>query len=182
MAIDKVVAPLLRVPLFAGLKPLQITEIGRQAERISFRPGSTITQAGTQGDGAFLIVSGNAMRTDPPPQPVEPGSLVGELAMLTEHAFGATVVAEGRVHALKITRAALHDQMRADQSLADHFTRLLADRLSRVAAEMRSIDQMLAAIAAADGALATRHGAGESQATAPDENLSAPSALQRLAG
>ena len=30
MAIDKLIAPLLRVPLFAGLKPLQITEIARQ--------------------------------------------------------------------------------------------------------------------------------------------------------
>jgi hypothetical protein len=38
MAIDRVVAPLLRVPLFAGLKPLQITEIARQAEKLRSGP------------------------------------------------------------------------------------------------------------------------------------------------
>ena len=149
MAIDKLVAPLLRVPLFMGLRPLQLTEIARQAERISFRRGSTIVQAGAPGDGAYLIVSGEAVRMPSggapiPAQPIEPGSLVGELAMLTEHAYGATVVADGRVHALKIARAAMHAQMRDDPALADHFTRMLSDRLAQVAAEMRAIDQMLA--------------------------------------
>ncbi len=125
MAIDKVIAPLLRVPLFSGLKPLQLTEIARQAERIAFRRGSTITKAGAAGDGAYLIVSGDAVRVPEPrsdvqPMPIEPGSLVGELAMLIDHVYGATVVAEGRVHCLKILRSALHEQMQADPALADH--------------------------------------------------------------
>jgi len=153
MAIDKMVAPLLRVPLFAGLKPLQLTEIARQAERISFRADGTITKAGVEGDGAYLIVAGQATRMPEAasaarPEPIETGSLIGELAMLTEHVYGATVVAQGRVHALKITRAALREQMSADPRLADHFTNLLAERLAQVAAEMQRIDEMLSGIAA----------------------------------
>src|SRR5262245_9949214 len=137
MAIDKLVAPLLRVPLFVGLKPLQLTEIARQAERISFRPGSPITTAGEPGDGAYLIVAGEAARvSEAGEQAVEVGSLIGEIAMLTEHHYGATVVARGRVNALKINRSALHEQMRDDPPLAEHFTKLLAERLTRVAAEM----------------------------------------------
>jgi CRP-like cAMP-binding protein len=148
MAIDKLVAPLLRVPLLTGLKPLQLTEIARQAERITFRPGSTITKAGEAGDGAYLIVSGAAVRvSDDGEQAIEPGSLVGEIAMLTEHNYGATVMAQGRVLALKIVRSALHEQMREDPRLAEHFSRLLAERLSRVAAEMRGIDEVLAGAA-----------------------------------
>ena len=148
MAIDKLVAPLLRVPLFAGLKPLQLTEIARQAERISFRPGGTITAAGEPGAGAYLIVAGEAVLVSGDrEQALEPGSLVGEIAMLTEHTYGATVMARGRVHALKITRSALHEQMRDDPPLAEHFTRLLAERLTQVAAEMRGIDEMLAGAA-----------------------------------
>ena len=114
MAIDKLVAPLLRMPLFAGLKPLQLTEIARQAERIGFRPGSTITQAGAAGDGAYLIVSGEAVRIasdQRASQVIEPGSLIGELAMLAEHAYGATVL-HRTLHALKITRAALPSRCR----------------------------------------------------------------------
>jgi hypothetical protein len=38
--------------------------------------------------------------------------------------------------------------MRADPALADHFTSLLAARLTQVAAEMQRIDQMLSGIAA----------------------------------
>ena len=149
MAIDKMIAPLLRVPLFAGLRPLQITEIARQAERVAFRSGSSIIEAGKTGDCAYLIVSGDAVcRPEPgsaaPPQPVEPGSLVGELAMLIDHTHRVTVVAAGRVHCLKITRSALYQQIEADPALADHFTGLLTARLTQVAIEMRCIDEMLA--------------------------------------
>ncbi len=150
MAIDKLVAPLMRVPLFATLKPLQLTELARQAERIAFRPGSTITKSGEPGDGAYLIVSGEAARVPNgrgPSQPIEPGSLVGELAMLTEHVYGVTVVAQSRVNALKITRSGLHAQMRDDPRLAEHFTSLLTERLMQVAVEMRSIDEVLAVAA-----------------------------------
>lgn len=147
MAIDKVIAPLRRVPLFVGLKPLQLTEIARQAERIAFRPSSSIIEAGKTGDGAYLIVSGDAVckpRAPAVPQAVEPGSLVGELAMLVDHVYGATVVAESRVLCLKILRAALYEQMEADPSLANHFSGALAARLTQVAMEMRKIDEMLA--------------------------------------
>ncbi len=95
MAIDKLVAPLLRVPLFAGLKPLQLTEIARQAERISFRPGGTITDG---GPARRRRLSDRCRRGRPSvsgdrEQAIEPGSLVGEIAMLAEHVYGATVMA-----------------------------------------------------------------------------------------
>ena len=148
MAVDKVITPMLRVPIFCGLKPLQLTEIARQAERMAFRAGSTITEAGSLGDGAYLIVSGDAVRMpelrSDEPEPIEPGSLIGEIAMFVDHAYGATVVAKGRVHCLKILRSALYEQMQADPSLADHLSSALAARLTRVALEMRKIDQLLA--------------------------------------
>ena len=148
MAIDKVIAPMLRVPIFCGLKPLQLTEIARQAERMAFRAGSTITEAGSLGDGAYLIVSGDAVRMpelrSDEPEPIEAGSLIGELAMLIDHVYGATVVAQGRVHCVKILRSTLYEQMQADASLADHFSSALVARLTRVALEMRKIDQLLA--------------------------------------
>ena len=150
MAIDRVVAPLLRVPLFAGLKPLQITEIARQAEKLRFRPNQIITQAGQPGDGAFLIVSGLAVRVErpqtlPSPEPVAPGSLIGEMAMLVEHEYGSTIVAQELVLCLKITRTALHAQMLDDSSLAEHFRKNISDRLRRVHEELRQIDGALAA-------------------------------------
>jgi signal-transduction protein with cAMP-binding, CBS, and nucleotidyltransferase domain len=150
MAIDRLVAPLLRVPLLAGLRPLQITELARQAERAVFRRGDTIARAGEPADGAFLIVSGMAEHVvqagrEVSAEPVAPGSLVGEMAMLVEHDYRATVVARDRVLCLKITRTAVHAQMLDDPALARYFERHIAERLSRVADELREIDSVLAA-------------------------------------
>jgi CRP-like cAMP-binding protein len=154
MAIDRLVAPLLRVPLFAGLKPLQITEIARQAERVKFQRGDAITRAGEPGDGAYLIVRGSADRLlrsgfASATEPIEPGSLIGEMAMLVEHAYRVTVIARDRVLCLKFTRSALHAQMLEDASLARHFERLISARLTQVAGELRQIDRALLACASA---------------------------------
>ena len=144
MAIDTLVAPLLRVELFQGLKPLQITEIARQAERIVFKTGDRITAAGQQASAAFLVVSGEANWLDPgnsgAPEPVEAGSLIGEMAMLIEHEYGATVIAAGPVRCLKLNRTAMHAQMLDDPALAEHLTAKITARLTRVARELQAID------------------------------------------
>ena len=146
MAIDPLVAPLLRVELFQGLKPLQITEIARSAERIVFRPGDKITEAGKVGDAAFLIVAGAAewissQDSDGRGEQIEIGSLIGEMAMLIEHAYGATIVATGQVRCLKLSRETLHRLMLEDRGLAQHLTSKISQRLNRVAAELRDIDR-----------------------------------------
>ena len=141
MSKDALIAPLMRVALFQGLKPLQITEIARNAERIVFRAGETITELGAEGDAAFLIVSGSAVCLGAADRDaVEPGSLIGEMAMLIEHAYGSRVVAQGNVRALRLTRSALHEQMLADPTLAQHLMTRIVERLNAVADELKRID------------------------------------------
>jgi CRP-like cAMP-binding protein len=151
------VAPLLRLPIFAGLKPLQLSEIVRNAERLRFWPGDQLTEAGEPADGAYLIVSGPAERVAGPGLPIAAapgsellvaGSLIGELAMLVEIDYGSTVVARDRVFCLKLTRAAMHDQMLEDASLAEHFHQKLTERLLQTAADLRRIDQGLVQVRA----------------------------------
>ena len=147
MAMDNLVAPLLRLPLFAGLKPLQLTEIVHRAERLRFWPGDLLTKAGQPGDGAYLIVSGPAQRVAGPglaawpAGAVVPGSLIGEMAMLVEHDYGSTIVARDRVFCLKLMRTAMHAQMREDATLAEHFHDRLTERLLQTAEELRRIDR-----------------------------------------
>ena len=148
MAVDAIVAPLLRVGLFHGLKPLQITEIARHAERIVFKAGDVITEAGADGDAAYVIVAGSAHRVANPdevaaPDAIVPASIIGEMAMLIEHQYGSTVIADGAVRALRITRDALHAQMLDDPGLARHLMDRIAERLSQVASELRRIDSTL---------------------------------------
>jgi CRP-like cAMP-binding protein len=148
MAIDALIAPLLRVEIFQGLTPLQITEIARRAERIVFRPGSKITEAGKDAEAAFLIVGGAAeclsVDDDGLPEAVEEASLIGEMAMLIEHSYGATVLARGNVRCLKISRSEMHEQMLDDPALAEALSANITARLTRVAQELRAIDRDVA--------------------------------------
>lgn len=149
MTAQQLIAPLKQVALFQGLTPYQITEIARTAERIVFKPGDTIVAAGADGDAAYLIVGGDAVRVEGPAisgvaEIIAPGSLVGEMAMLIETEHSSTVVARTPVRALKITREAMLAHMAADPSIADHLVARISSRLVSLAEELRSIDQTLA--------------------------------------
>lgn len=166
MALDIVVQSLLRVELFAGLKPRQVAEIARQADRIVYRPGQTIISEGEPGDAAVLIVTGDAVRMfaatpKVPGEPVLDGSLVGELAMLVETHHTSTIVARGNTRAIRITRDGLRELMTEDPSVALTLSHNLARRLDAVAAELSAIDSALERAARrpleAVAALATPH-------------------------
>ena len=118
-------------------------------------------RAGEEGDGAYLIVSGNVQRLEPSDDAktnnskgnnsskidveTPPGTLLAEMSMLIdEHYHGATFVAKGRVHAFKLSRSALHAQMESDPDLAAHFVQIIVGRLQDLAKELRRIDQILA--------------------------------------
>ncbi len=146
MSIDALVKPLLQISIFRGLKPLQITQIARRAERIVYRPGETIIEEDCVGDAAVLIVSGDAVRVSGPaqtgsPEPVAPGSLVGEMAMLVESMHSSTVIARGNVRAMRINRSELLRQMEEDPTLADHFLERISGRLRLLAEDLRAVDQ-----------------------------------------
>jgi len=149
---DKVVAPLMRVAAFKGLTSEQFRDIARHAKKLKFLRGDVITRVGTPGDGAFVIASGPAECVASPD---------GQNEML---------VARDWVFCLKITRAAMHAQMRADPSLAEHFQRRVTARLLQVAEELRRID----------GILATRDAATPSAAAAPTAAVHAEG--ERLSG
>jgi CRP-like cAMP-binding protein len=142
MASDTFIGPLLRVPLFQGLTQQQLAEIARRAERVMFRIGQPIIRAGEAGDGAFLIIVGDAERREPDARdvmPVETGSLVGEMSMLIDTEYSSTIVAKSAIRALKITRTALYAQMERDPELAAHFVAKLSGRLHDFTDELRRI-------------------------------------------
>ncbi len=150
MAIDPVSRNLLRLEIFHGLKPLQITEIARHAERMMYQPGQVMIADGAAGDAAIVVVSGDAVRTKAPmssearDEAIEPGSMLGEMAMLIETDYSSTVVAQGPVKALRITREAMLGMMLEDPDLAEHLVGKIARRLHGIAAELRKIDVVLA--------------------------------------
>ncbi|MDX2155544.1 MAG: cyclic nucleotide-binding domain-containing protein [Hyphomicrobiaceae bacterium] len=159
MAIDRIAGQLAALEMFRGLDDERLRRIAREADRIIFRDGQSIAEAGEDADGGVLIVSGKALtRAEPTTgsaeEFIEAGALIGEMAMLTEHRCAVGVVAVGDVRAVKITREALHTLMQDDPALAEHFQHRLTARLSRVALELRLIDERLAAACAMAGSAA----------------------------
>jgi CRP-like cAMP-binding protein len=150
MSMDAVSAHLVRLEIFRGLKPLQITEIARHAERVVYKPGQLLIEDGKMGDAAIIVVGGDAVRIKAPmappehEEPIEPGSLLGEMAMLIETDYSSTVVARTNVRALRITRDAMLAIMLEDPTLAEHLVAKVARRLHDIAAELRKIDVVLA--------------------------------------
>ncbi len=149
MAIDTFVKPMLKLEIFQGLRPLQITEIARRAYRVVYKPGDMILREDEEGDAAIIIVSGEAVRISgpalsEPAEPVPAGSLLGEMAMLIETRHSSTVVARTQVRALRISREELQAQMAEDPALADHFVQRITARLSQVLDSLKAIDAMIA--------------------------------------
>lgn len=145
MSNEQLSAHLKRLEIFQDLDDQQLAEIARRADKIVYKSGQLLVADGEPGDAAVLVISGDAIRTKghltaTAQEPVEPGSLLGEMAMLIETDYSSTVVAVGLVRALRIRREAMLELLAADPGLAEVFVARISRRLTRIAAELRAID------------------------------------------
>ena len=148
MAIDALIKPLMALPLFRDLTPLQLTEIVRRAERIIYRPGDAITTENQTSDAAIVIISGSCIRVEDNGDPsrksrgevIPEGAMIGELAMLIDIVHTTTIIAQGSVKALRLTRQKVHELMLEDTTLAQHFSACITARLKLLANDLKAID------------------------------------------
>ena len=148
MAVDKFVQPLLKLDIFQGLKPLQITEIARRAYRVIYKPGDYIMKEDEDSDAAVVIVSGEALRISGPnyeddSEPIIIGSVLAEMSMLIEMKYTSTIVAKSNVFALRISREEVKELMKLDKTLAEHFISRLTFRLKSISDELQAIENSL---------------------------------------
>lgn len=132
--------------LFDGLSEAQVDAIYAVSEVAWFDKGAAISQAGEWGEVAFLVISGAVIVADATVKagyhdPLGPGTFIGELAMLTEVTYAATVVAAEPVRALVIAREALYSVLEHDPEIAEHLAAKLTFRLSSIAQELRAVDE-----------------------------------------
>jgi len=152
LADEPLIALFQRLEIFQGLSGAKIHEIALRAEWAIFEPEQTIMCEGTEGHAAVLVVEGAAVRTRGPHpmqdiEEIEPGSLLGEMAMFVETEHTSTVVAQTQVRALRINRESMLEQLASDPHLADHFVRRIAARLRRLSSDLYQIHGTLAAAA-----------------------------------
>jgi flavin reductase (DIM6/NTAB) family NADH-FMN oxidoreductase RutF len=115
--------------VFSSLPPELLQPILDAGVERVYEAGEAIMRAGEPGEGMALVVEGDAMiERGGRRVPVEPGELVGEIAVLDGGPRTATVVAEGRVRVLEIARGELMRVLAANPKAATALIAVLASR------------------------------------------------------
>jgi CRP/FNR family transcriptional regulator, cyclic AMP receptor protein len=141
------------LPIFSGLSEKQLGLIVNAAVKVFFEAGENLILKDERGDTALLIMTGAARCLQFPGAPaasenIEPGSLVGELAMLVDTVHPFTVQARDRVRALALKRGALKRVMEREPAIAQKISNNLVLRLRNFARDLRRLDNYLAEIEA----------------------------------
>jgi CRP-like cAMP-binding protein len=131
VTIEDDIAFLARVPTFAkfGFAALQIIAIGSEARQLA--DGETLFTAGETTDAGYVIQEGSLTLTAGDPRFSEtavtfgPGTLIGELALLTETLCSATAVAAEPATVIRISRNLFRKVLEGFPDAA----RLMRDRL-----------------------------------------------------
>jgi len=110
MSLQDAVTLLAKTPLFEGVDPVRLEVLAFTATHLAFETGDTLAEQGMPADGAFLLLSGEAVMLvgeDEGPgraARLDRGDLVGEVALTQPANWSATVRAAAPVEVLKLER------------------------------------------------------------------------------
>ena len=137
-----------QVPTFAVLgKPaLRILAIG--AETRHLQSGAVLFYAGELADGGYVVQEGSLLLE--PNSPLEgeqftagPGSLVGELALLTDTVCAATAIAKGPTVVIRISRSLFKKMLEGYPAAAVKLRDIMTARLDAWTRELGGVKQAL---------------------------------------
>jgi eukaryotic-like serine/threonine-protein kinase len=135
-----------RYPTIAALKEdlVRFMRGGAEFPRSSFHPGDAIVREGEPGSAAYILVEGRCeIRKDTPNgtqtlQTIGPGTVFGEMAILTQGPRTATVVAIEPTTVLVVTSQVLEQEMAALKPWMATLLKSLATRFRDVDTQARN--------------------------------------------
>lgn len=138
------VALLRAIPTFAALDDGVLAHLAQAAQRVVLTTGETLFQAGDVADGGYVLLAGRMelsdMRRDGVRRavmPVEPGALIGEIALIAPTPRPATAVALEPCELLNIARGDFISVLEQHPQAAVKLRRTIAKRLEQT---MRALD------------------------------------------
>jgi CRP-like cAMP-binding protein len=149
MALENDMAVLARVPLFATLGDDQLRLIAFGAEPYDLMQGRLVCRAGDIADGAFVLTSGTLGRladdTGGDTETVErsftePGTLIGELSLLTRCEWQSTIIAQSQCRLLRLPRPLF-------RRILDEYPNTAADIKERMTADLSAKVRLMEAVA-----------------------------------
>ena len=119
------------VPIFTELSGRHLKKVAGAGRIVRIHDGAAIIREGTPGDALYVLIDGevSVKRRGLPVVTLGIGSFFGEMALFDESARSATIVANGPVLCLVITRARFHKLLRTEPPIALGLLRELARRL-----------------------------------------------------
>jgi small-conductance mechanosensitive channel len=133
-----------RVELFAALSQDEREKLADHLAYAPFVTGDVMTRQGAVAHWLYLIITGEAdvwFERDGARTPVStlgPGSVFGEMGMMTGEPRGATVTARTDVTCYRLDKAGFGDIIKARPDIADGISRVLAARVADLRAHRDS--------------------------------------------
>ena len=119
------------VPLFRNLSRRHLKHVASLARKRRYASGTSIVRAGEAGTAFFVRLDG-AVRVVPAsgrPRRLEMGDFFGEMALLDDSPRSASVIADGEVLTMTISRSAFSKLLKHEPAVAYELLRTLAARL-----------------------------------------------------
>ncbi len=152
MSLDRDIALLARVPLFAELTTEQLRLLAFSAVRLELSPGQVLFREGTTAGSGYVVAFGGVEMSigqggkRKVVMTCEAGSLIGELALFIETKRPATATAVVSTEVLDIDRKLVTRMLNEYPHVAVRLRKTLAGRLTATIAELGKIQQTLDSI------------------------------------
>ncbi len=143
MSLNEEVELLRNIPLFSKLEASKLKLLAFTSERLTYDAGQLLCSQGDMGDAAYIIVDGEAsVLVDSAAGQIQVANLgrndfVGEIAILCDVPRTATVKAESKVVALRISKDLFFRLVEEFPQMAVEIMRELAHRLEATTAQLR---------------------------------------------
>ncbi len=150
MNFQNVYSAVSQFPLFAEFKPEEIKALLRIMEFWFYKNREVIFEEGEPGDSCYIIVSGSVgvvkkvtELKDKPVAKMNPGALIGQVALVDRGERSATCISLGDTYLLRLARTAFDALFHTGHPTAYHFQEMLAKIMVQ---QLRLADEQLAKI------------------------------------
>jgi CRP-like cAMP-binding protein len=144
MSLEDDIAFFEQVPTFAvlGKQALRILAIGAESRRLP--SGAVLFYAGELADGGYVVQEGSLLlepgtMSEGKEFTVGPGTLVGELALLTDMVCPATAIAKEPTLVIRISRSLFKKMLEGYPAAAAKLRDIMAERLNAWERELGAV-------------------------------------------
>jgi CRP/FNR family cyclic AMP-dependent transcriptional regulator len=140
---------LRKIPMFAKMETSRLKLLAFASEIVSFQHGDIVFNSGDTADYAYVIMEGAVdIITETETGPIvtftlSQNQLIGELGVLNNTPRIATLIANGKLRAMKITAEMFFRILRENSEVALDVIRMLSDKVTRTNDKLEELQRQV---------------------------------------